>query len=92
MPEQVLYGIISFLGLAVLTLSGLWIRTADKHREWATSKIADHTTIIAVVQTTNLAIKESMSEIRVMLKDHLAIEQAFQREVVTRWRKEDGKT
>lgn len=84
MPEHVLYGIISFLVLAVVTLGGLWVRTHDKHREWATEQITEQATVIAVLQATHVSIKEDMGEIRKMLDRHLEIEEKFQRAIVAR--------
>jgi hypothetical protein len=79
MPAEVLYGIISFLGLALIAFGGVYVRAHDKHREWATEKITQHERVIAVLEATHRTIEHDMREIKANLARHLELEEGFQR-------------
>jgi len=69
MPEHVLYGIISFLGLALIALGTIWVRAHDKHMQWAAEKITEHERLIALMQATSLEVKDDIKEIKLTLRD-----------------------
>lgn len=78
MPPEVLYGVISFLGLCVLTLGGLWVRAHDTHREWAVAKIVEQEKEVAVLKNNYNEIREDIREIKDTLRFHLDKEEKFQ--------------
>jgi hypothetical protein len=83
MPDQVLYGVITFLGLGILALGGLWVRAHDQHRQWSVEKITDVEKELAVIKTNHQEIKDDIREIKESLKNHLDIEQRFQKALIT---------
>lgn len=82
MQVEVLYAVISFLGLAVLTLGGLWVRSHDKHREWSTTEISGLKQATGILTATHAELKDDIKEIKTMLTHHLEVEERFQKSVV----------
>ncbi len=82
MPEHVLYGVITFLGLAVIALGAVWVRSHENHRQWITERINEHEKIIAVLEATHRNIERDMSEIKESLNRHLELEEGFQKELL----------
>ena len=69
-PHDVLYGVITALGLAVLTLGGLWVRAHDAHRHWSVERINAHERMLAVLENDFAGIREDLAEIKEILSEH----------------------
>jgi exosome complex RNA-binding protein Rrp4 len=84
MPETVLYGVITFLGLVVVTLGGIWVRSHDRRMEWASEKIAEHERMLSVSSVTAEVIRTDIKEIKNVLKDHMDLEMKVQRALIAK--------
>lgn len=84
MPTEILYAIITFLGICVVTLGGLWIKDIMTHRQWAVEQITEVTTKVAVLEKTHDEIKENLKEMKEMIKHHTQLEEEFQRLIIAR--------
>ncbi len=73
-----LYALIGVLVAAVLALAGLWVRAQDQHRLWATSKIADHERVIAILEHDFAGVRQDVSDIKRMIDDHTKQDRRFQ--------------
>lgn len=70
LPTEILYGVITALGAAVLVLCGLWIKSHDGHRQWAVERINSHDKTLAVLERDYIGIREDLAEIKMMLGEH----------------------
>lgn len=74
-PDSILYSVIVLLILIIVTViaafGGLWIRSHDNHRQWATEQINDHGQVIAVLKNDFAGIHEDLSEIKMALHEHI---------------------
>ena len=84
MGQAELYSIIGFLVLALLTLSGLWVRAHDAHRAWATGKITEHERVIAIVEGEFKGVREDVAEMKSMLHEHTRYDRKFQAAVASK--------
>jgi Tfp pilus assembly protein PilN len=77
-PVEVLYGLIAVLLSAVLALSGLWVRSQDKHREWATGLLTQHAQDIAVMRRDFDAVLKAINRMEETFARHNEREQRVQ--------------
>ena len=85
MPEGVLYAIIAALTTALIALGGLWVRSHDGHRQWATERINEHTRDIAVMRSDFSAVAKDMRELKDLLQAHDKREQRIHDAMISRF-------
>lgn len=83
-PHEILFSVIGLLSLVVVTLGGLWVKSHDNHRQWATEKINEHEKVIAAMKATGESIREDISEIKETLRGLMQLQSELQQSLVSR--------
>lgn len=80
-----MYAVVAVLATAVVTLAGLWVRSMDEHKRWATQAILDHARTLAVLQNDYQRIFSEISDIKRMIESHTRLDRKYQAALVKRF-------
>ena len=84
LSTDILYGIISALLLAILALTGLWVRAHDAYRQWSTERINSHERTIALLDHDFADISKDLVEIKGILREHMNYDRRIHAALVTK--------
>ena len=70
MPVEVLYGLIAALMSALIALAGLWVKSQDRHREWATGLLTQHAQELAVMRRDFDAVLRAITRMEETFQRH----------------------